>query len=369
MAESEVKDKSVITANPKGFQKPHIVYLDLLRIIAIILVLFNHTGDNGFTYFAVARGSLFYPVSLFISLLDKIAVPLFFMISGALLIPKEESYKEVIKRFVKFALILVAASGIIYVYRYLKGLPSIFTVAEFVTALYSKGIIIQYWYLYTYLAFILMLPFIRKIAKGMEGKDFIWLIALMTINSLLQIADYTVFKGKYFHNSHFSFFISVNYLLYPILGYYLEHKVSRDRYNWKMLLILTGCSVLILAALTVLANLRCTSLQSWKEEDIPYYGCFEFLPTATVFIAAKMFFIRFPAKQRAQKVLSAIAGTTFGLYLFESIFRTESGFILTAMKTVIHPYIACWLWMLIVWMIGGGIIFLIRLIPGVKKLI
>ena len=70
MAESEVKDKSVITANPKGIQKPRIAYLDLLRIIAIILVLFNHTGDNGFTYFAVARASFLYPISLFVSLLN-----------------------------------------------------------------------------------------------------------------------------------------------------------------------------------------------------------------------------------------------------------------------------------------------------------
>ena len=369
MTESKERNDPIKTAKSKEIQKPRIVYLDLLRIIAIILVLFNHTGDNGFTYFSIARASFFYPVSLFISLLDKIAVPLFFMISGALLIPKEESYKEVIRRFIKFALILLVASGIIYVYRYLKGFSSIFTVAEFVTALYSKGVIIQYWYLYTYLAYILMLPFIRKIARGMEGKDFIWMIVLMTITSFLQIADYTIFKGKYFHNSHLSFFISVNYLLYPVLGYYLEHKVSRDRYNWKILLILAGCSVLILVMLTFLAHLRCTSLQSWKEDDIPYYGCFEFLPTATVFIVAKMLFIRFPAKQRTQKALSAIAGTTFGLYLFEGIFRTELGFVLIGMKIIIHPYVACWLWVLTVWVIGGGIIFLIRLIPGVKKVL
>ena len=71
MAESEVKDNSIKTVNPKGFQKPRIVYLDLIRIIAILLVLFNHTGDNGFTYFSIARSSFFYPLSFFVSLLGS----------------------------------------------------------------------------------------------------------------------------------------------------------------------------------------------------------------------------------------------------------------------------------------------------------
>ncbi len=197
-------------SHARTITKKRIAYLHVLRIIAIILVLFNHTGDNGFTYFALVRTSFFYPVYLWISLFDKIAVPLFFMISGVLLIPRDETYKDVLKRALKFALILFAASAIMFVYRYLRGFPSIFTIKEFITALYSQGIILQYWYLYTYLAFILMLPIIRKIAQGLGEKDFIWIVALFTLQSLLTIVDYAVFQGKYRHNSRFSLFVSVN---------------------------------------------------------------------------------------------------------------------------------------------------------------
>ena len=368
MAEVVAED-SVDLSMKESSMKQRITYLDILRIIAIILVLFNHTGTNGYLYFTHTQGSFFYPFYLFISLFDKIAVPLFFMISGALLIPKEESYKDVIKRFIKISFVLLFASAVIYVYRYLRGLSSIFTLGEFVTGLWSKGVILQYWYLYTYLAYLLMLPFIRKIAHGLDEKDFIWLMIMLTLNSLFILADYTIFKGKYFHNSDFSLFIGINYVFYPILGYYLEHKLPKERYNWKTLLILVVSSVISLAIMTLLSHMRCAAFQSWTEENIPFRRCFVFLPAMTVFVAAKMWFMKHPLKPTGQKVLASIAGTTFGLYLFEEIFRRELGFVLEAMQTVIHPYIACWIWVFIVCILGGGIIFLIRLIPGVKRVI
>lgn len=346
--------------------KPRKTYLDVLRIIAIVLVVFNHTNENGFSYYAQARNSVFFPGYLLISQIDKIAVPLFFMISGALLIPKEESYKDVLKRFIKYAAILVCVSAIMLVYNYLKGKTSIFTFGEFVTGLYSNGTIVPYWYLYVYLAYILMLPFIRKIARGLKKKDVIWLVALYVLMSILFMADYTVLKGKYLHNSHFSLFSSLTYVFYPVLGYYFEHILPPERYTIKLFLILIVSSVIALAVLILLAYIWDRSIQCWETASAP---SLIFIPTITVFVAVKMWFMKHPASQAGEKILAAIAGMVFGLYLFEEIFRTELGFILDAMKTVIHPYIACWIWVLIVCLIGGTVIFLIRLIPGVKKVI
>ena len=71
------------------------VYLDFIRILAIYMVLFNHTRTSGFVLFTVRRGSFFYPFYLFNAILIKSAVPLFFMVSGALLLGKEESYSQI----------------------------------------------------------------------------------------------------------------------------------------------------------------------------------------------------------------------------------------------------------------------------------
>ena len=82
-----------------------------------------------------------------------------------------------------------------------------------------------------------------------------------------------------------------------------------------------------------------------------------------------MLFEKHPVGPRAEKILGAVSGTTFVVYLFEDIFRKELLFILNAMKSIMHPYIACWLWVVLVCVLGGAVIFLIRLIPGVKKVI
>lgn len=65
--------------NTAKYQKSRkLIHLELLRIIAVFLVLFNHTGQKGFLYFAESRGLPMYSIYLFISIIDKIAVPIFF---------------------------------------------------------------------------------------------------------------------------------------------------------------------------------------------------------------------------------------------------------------------------------------------------
>ena len=59
------------------------VYLDVVKLLAIVLVVFNHSGSNGYKmYLDVAQGPVQH-LLLFASAFVKIAVPLFFMASGA----------------------------------------------------------------------------------------------------------------------------------------------------------------------------------------------------------------------------------------------------------------------------------------------
>lgn len=344
--------------------------MDFLKIIAIVLVLFNHTKKSGYIYFFHARGSAFYPVYLAVSFLDRIAVPLFFMISGALLIPREESYRNVLKRFFRFFFVLIAASLISYGYIILFREPRGFSIMEFIRILYSKGVIVPYWYLYAYLAYILMLPLIRKMAHHMDSKDFQWLILLYILLAAVSVIDHAVYKGKYLHNSNFSLFIKSSYVFYPMLGYYLEHKTRDIFYTKKHLVFILSAAFITVILCSFLTHFRCTSLNVWKENDLPFFShLFMVVPVSAIFIAVKMLFDRFPPKLSVSGAIRQIAGTTFGIYLIEQILRTEFEFILDWMKSFIHPYIACWIWVLLLCMIGGIIIYLIRLIPGVKKFI
>lgn len=103
--------------------KRNLIYLDVLRIIAIYCVLFNHT--NGFLLYATHYPLPSSYLYLIISILSKVAVPIFFMISGALLLGKDESYQELLrKRILKYTIVLIIISFFYYFcLNYFKGLP------------------------------------------------------------------------------------------------------------------------------------------------------------------------------------------------------------------------------------------------------
>lgn len=72
-------------------------FLDLLRIIACFLVIVNHT--NSVIFLGSSPDSLDWYVSLTYFFISKIAVPIFFMISGYLLLKKEDNYKKAFREF------------------------------------------------------------------------------------------------------------------------------------------------------------------------------------------------------------------------------------------------------------------------------
>lgn len=74
---------------------PYYFWADVIRISAILLVVLLHT----FVLPAAPAGSNFFSVFLFV--FAKTSVPLFVMLSGALLLPKRETWQEFFRKRVK----------------------------------------------------------------------------------------------------------------------------------------------------------------------------------------------------------------------------------------------------------------------------
>ena len=214
-------------------EKPDFVsrktYIDFLRIIAIAMVLFNHTAYTGYTLFEEKQQSPFYFLYISNSIYIKCAVPLFLMASGALLLHKNESYSDVLKRFFKFLFLLLAASIIDYLYKcfYLHNMA--FSVHEFFTLIYAKPICTALWYLYAYLAFILMLPFMRILAQNMDDRAFYWMFGLNLFINIIPILEELGTQGQLRINSNFTFFISKQFFFYPLIGYYIDRRIRKEQ--------------------------------------------------------------------------------------------------------------------------------------------
>ena len=78
--------------------KAYKIHFEVLRLLAIFLVVFNHTKEKGFDLYRYTDSAVIYYAGYSLSILCKVAVPLFFMISGALLIGREESIRDLFKK-------------------------------------------------------------------------------------------------------------------------------------------------------------------------------------------------------------------------------------------------------------------------------
>ena len=310
------------------------------------MVLFNRTSTNGFMLYTVARKSLLYPFYLFNAILIKIAVPLFFMISGALLLSRDESIKKILKnRFLRIAVVLVASSAIAYIYSCLRLSPRELSLSEFVKILYTYHHTGALWYLYAYLAYLLMLPFLRKMARNMSNHEFIWLFLMFGAINLLQIVDFLLFKGEAEHYGGFSLFLTSSYVFYPLMGYFVEYRLEEKDFNVKALVGMVICSLASIIICCLMSHYRSTILNAWKEGECQtFFNTLIFILTITVYYVSKMWFMRHRVSERTRRILTILGDTTFGVYLIEEICRYETTPIFRLLKPQIHTLPACWVW-------------------------
>ena len=346
-------------------------YFDILKILAIIFVVFQHTGQNGCLYFIHARNSFFYYPYLIIGLFSKISVPLFFMCSGALLLGKEEDFKTLfIKRILRFLIVLCACSLIMYIYQNRSDLSEA-SISDFIKILYSKNIIVPYWYLYSYIAYLFMLPFLRKIAKNFDQKSGRYLLMCFAAYQLLGMIGFLVWKEKVTRNSDFSFFISARNTFYPLAGYYIHHFIDPKKESGIKKIITVSASLLTLIFVAFVTTYRCNLFDNWSESSAQtYFNTLAFVPSVSVFYLAKCREPKQAISDKVRIILAELSSLTFGIYLFESLLKKVTNPFFKVLKTMIHPYIACWIWVLATVVLGGIIFFLLKkLIKPLNKYI
>lgn len=341
--------------------KKNYTYLDILRFLAICLVIYMHSGPIGLHAFEAGTGTITYWLSIYFYPLAQICVPLFFMISGALLLRKQEDIGTVLKKRV-LRMFIVVIFAIILQYAYLCITQSITpSVMEGLKAFYTGGIITQQWFLYAYISMLLLLPFLQKLAGQLEEKDFLYLIILQVIFHTIcpMVEAITDWEA-----TTIALPLLENILFYPLLGYYLANKIKMfDSIKWTVLL---NIGAIVISVGNALMNHH-----SWTNgERIAYGELFTYLYAAALFLLIKYLFTQvILPKEKAQKFWAFCRNGIFGTYICENIFRDFYTPIYTNILGESLNVIGLPLWILAVVLTGILITNILKLIPGFKQIL
>lgn len=341
------------------------IHLELLRIIAVYLVVLTHTGKRGYHYFSTLEPSWEYYLAMALSVMCKIAVPLFWMISGGNLMGKEEALGQVWKkRVVRYLIVLIGASLGMYVY-YGLGNGGVMSIGNFLRKVYSGNVIIPYWFLYAYLGYLMMLPLLRRMIREMSRRELWYLLGMYLISrGVLPMVQYRLSAGGLYLNNSFDVMLfTTDLVLFPALGFHLEKQPLSCR--WSALLWCgTGLAVGVTLYMTQY-KINLTG-QISEAHTGTFWKCLCALPAMAVYTAVqRVRHLPLPAERLAV----AVGGCSFGIYLVEQILR-ERGYPLRYWMCLWMPeLIATLVYVGLVVAVGACVIWPLRKIPLIRRFI
>lgn len=273
---------------------------DVIRFVAILVVFSIHC-------MAVLDAQRDTSISIFVSNLfhafQGIGVPLFVLLSGALLLGKQESPKVYLKRrmvrvlipFLTWSIILFGIYYIVeptYYGNDLRNTPPHTVVMKFLNILLFKGIHGVYWYVYMILGLYLIVPVLQNFLRYANENQILYacllVSAIVVMNMLLP--DLLVTKRMISGNLIF--------LGYFLMGYYIKQYLLQKTWS---------SSVLMASSLFLLILSFINQYLLIMDQGIIIY-----------FMSISIFgtFMKFEIKNRsAIRYITFVSRTSYGMYL------------------------------------------------------
>ncbi|WP_052466562.1 acyltransferase [Beduini massiliensis] len=334
--------------------------LDIARVVAIMAVVMIHVSAA----FVMSNelGSLEFIWGNIFDSISRIGVPLFVMISGALMLDEERpfSIKDLFSKRLPQIIFLLIVWSAIYAVGYKLVIPLVkgesISIKSFIAGFASGHY--HLWYLYMQIGLYLALPFLRAIVCK-KNKNLVLLylaISLLTQFTIPVIQALSLQFGFVAHLitlirklqlGFFNVFVS-----YFLAGWYIVHVgVSK-----KIKIALYVSSILALLMMIVYVNFTKDYANAYAD------GILVFVYSVGVFLALNS--VKY--KQGFDDIVSIPSKSSFGIYVVHAVLLDVIKHLLP--KTLVAP-----LYMLVCWMITFVIslfaTFALSKIPYFKKLV
>lgn len=326
-----------------------------LRVLACLAIIVLHTfnysliGAEKYGYAVSAAGSFW---GQFLQFANLWAVPVFLMITGALLLDpsREITTGKIWKRYIArvgFALVLFGLVFLI-IDMAMGDLP--ITPAGF-----GRGLVqlvtghswSHMWYLYLLIGLYLLLPFFRKITAASNAKELRYLlVVLLVFLSLVPIL------GIFGIQTDYRFSVATIYPLYFFLGYAVDRRIIKIP-KWAAWVTL-GVSLAVLAIVTLYGS----------PEVVSYFASYNSI--VVVALAWSIFELFRGIQRQPSRALLSFDECSFGIYLFQMI-PIKLLIRVAALNPFGHPWEFPGM-ILGIALVSWGIIWLFRLIPVPKSI-
>lgn len=298
---------------PEASPPKKIVYwADLMRVLAIYLVVIIHTSGQ----LTGAWGKI--PESDWIigdiyGGIARVGVPLFFMLSGYLLLPRSEGLGAFYrKRVLKIVIPFVVWSAI-YISISCYNQPDLCTRDYLMQFVLLKRSYFHLWFLYTLLGIYIIMPVLRLLVRP-GGETMLWYaiglwILFQPVRTLMD-----TFLHVYLNiNSQ----LAIGFLPYFFLGYLLgEVKLTRLWLTAAAALFAAGAGITIVGTYILTRNAG-----QFRGYFYDYITLGVILATAGAFLLLRRLSdVPLLSTERAHRFLRWVAGGTFGTYLIHIMF-------------------------------------------------
>lgn len=345
--------------NKKSYRE----YLSLASVISALAVVFLHVNGCFWEFSATER---YWRSANIIECTFYFAVPVFFMISGATLLDFFDRYGLRIffyKRFRKTVIpyFFWSIIGLLYqVYMFQNPQLRDINIKYLVKGLLDGSLVRIYWYFPALFVVYLSLPLFAAVEKERRKAVFSYLVILgFVLNSLIPF----ILRVK---GSTYSFPYSVSvvsgYLIFLPLGWLLSHMDFSPWQRWMSYLFgFIGLLIHIIGTkrASIAAGQIVDTYKGYLNVPCLLYSVGIFLMIR--YEISKLLGIRF-----LKKLVNFLARYTFGIYLIHIyILWTVTHIFKINQYSIIYRLTGPF----IIFFISVGCIFLIRLIPGAKRII
>ena len=317
-------------------------WIDLIRVTAILLVIASHVcgriaGGYGVPECASTLGWAGWLAESINSAVWIVPVPLFVMISGALLLGRSETvFAFYQKRFGKILLPFVAWSTIFVLCLWIAGRTfkdgTPITVMNSIGAFLSGGISGHFWFMYMLISLYLVTPFlsvfIRNAPKSMLNYFLIlWFIGIVLFPVINRIARETF--GISGISEDFRFEIVSLWVGFFVAGYVFKDIVISKRFAlillavWGLLSIVAPVSNLLQQNVTSDSPVA-SSLMFMRMYIFPIILHQITLSLIAFFALRSLGDIPALAYSRFGRIITIMAPLTFGIYLSHHLILTPS---------------------------------------------